>query len=349
MSSSISSSSPSALITGVNGQDGSYLSELLLGKGYTVYGLVRRSSHMNLGRLGGCVGNPAFHLTYGDVTDPSTLQRLLGDILKAHGGRVEVYNLAAQSHVGVSFGAPVYTAQVDAVSPLALLETIRCMDCEKRVRFYQASTSELYGKVLETPQRETTPFNPQSPYAIAKEFAFSMTKLYREAYGMFAVNGILFNHESERRGHQFLTRKVSLGVAGIAKGTQDVLEVGNMDALRDWGYAPEYVELMWRMLQADTPDDYVAATGATQTVRYCIERAFDVAGISIAWSGSGVDEVGRDASNGRVLVRVNPAFFRPAEVDLLQGDSTKARDVLGWTPHTTFEQLIGKMVRHDLK
>jgi GDPmannose 4,6-dehydratase len=336
------------LITGVNGQDGSYLAELLLEKGYEVYGLVRRSSHLNLERIKTLVDHRRFHVVYGDLGDASTIHHLLQRILTAHEERIEVYNLAAQSHVGVSFGAPIYTAQVDAICPLVILEAIRCLDTKKQCRFYQASTSELYGKVLETPQNETTPFNPQSPYAIAKEFAFSTTKLYREAYGMFAVNGILFNHESERRGHEFLTRKVSLGVAAIVKGQQDHLEIGNLDAQRDWGYAPEYVDLMWRMLQAEEPEDYVAATGKTQSVRYCVEKAFEAAGIRIEWSGSGVREVGKDVSTGEILVKVNPVYFRPAEVDLLLGDYAKAKARLGWEPKTTFEDLIKKMVCHDM-
>jgi len=337
------------MITGINGQDGSYLAELLLAKGYQVYGLVRRSSQPNMARLTGCVHHPSLHITYGDLGDASTLHRMVDAILARHGGRVEVYNLAAQSHVGVSFDAPLYTAQVDAVSPLALLEAIRTLDSDKRCRFYQASTSELYGKVVETPQCETTPFNPQSPYAIAKEFAFSITKLYREAYGMFAVNGILFNHESERRGHEFLTRKVSLGVAAISKGRQSHLEVGNLNAKRDWGYAPEYVDLMWRMLQEEEPGDFVAATGKTHTVRYCIEKAFEVVGVRLVWSGEGVDEVGRDAESGKLLVKVNPVFFRPAEVDLLLGDYSKAQTKLGWSPTLSFEDIISKMVQNDLE
>jgi len=337
-----------ALITGVNGQDGSYLAELLLGKGYRVYGLIRRSSHHNLERLTSILDRRDFHLSYGDVTDAPCIYKLMSQLLSIDADQVEIYNLAAQSHVGVSFVAPIYTGQVDAMGPMILLEAIRCLDTDRKCRFYQASTSELYGKVLTTPQTELTPFNAQSPYAVAKQFAFYITKLYREAYGMFAVNGILFNHESERRGHEFVTRKISLGVAAILRGDKDVLEMGNLDAQRDWGYAPEYVEMMWRMLQTEEPDDYVAATGETHSVRECIEVAFGAAGIVVEWKGKGVKEEGFDAKTGKTLVRVNPEFFRPAEVDLLLGDASKAKTTLGWKPTTTFVAIIERMVRNDM-
>lgn len=338
-----------SIITGVNGQDGSYLAEFLLKKSYTVYGTIRRSSSNNLDKLAKVIDHPSFHLVYSDLSDGSAVMALVNDVLLKHKGHVEIYNLGAQSHVGVSFELPVYTSIVDAIGPLHFLEAIRKLDRDKRCRFYQASTSELYGKVVETPQHELTPFNAQSPYAIAKLYAFHITKLYREAYGMFACNGILFNHESERRGPEFLTRKVTLGVAAISKGEKDCIEVGNLDAKRDWGYAPEYVEMMWLILNHSEPEDFVAATGQTQTVRRCIEVAFKVTGVTIVWEGEGVDEIGKDVETGIVRVKVNPVYFRAAEVELLLGNPAKAEKVLGWRPRLTFEEIIEKMVIHDLE
>ena len=342
-----------ALITGITGQDGSYLAEFLLEKGYEVHGVLRRSSTFNTGRIEHLYLNEwvrdmkkkrAVNLHYGDMTDSSSLIRIIQEIQPD-----EIYNLAAQSHVKVSFDVPEYTAEADAVGTLRLLEAVRILGLEKKARIYQASTSELYGKVQEVPQKETTPFYPRSPYGVAKQYGFWITKNYREAYGMYAVNGILFNHESERRGETFVTRKITLAAAAIAKGKQDKLYLGNLSARRDWGYAKDYVECMWLILQQPKPDDFVIATGEMHTVREFCTLAFHYAGIELHWQGEGVDEKGIDA-NGRVLVEVDPKYFRPAEVEQLCGDPTKARTILGWNPRkTSFEQLVKLMVESDLK
>jgi GDPmannose 4,6-dehydratase len=336
-----------ALVTGITGQDGSYLAELLLAKGYDVHGLIRRSSSFNTERIDHIYTDPhvpsrRLHLHYGDLTDGSSLARLIERIAPD-----EVYNLGAQSHVKVSFDTPEYTADVDALGALRLLDAIR--DQRKRVRFYQASSSELYGRVLETPQRETTPFYPRSPYAVAKLFAYWSVVNYREAYDLYAVNGILFNHESPRRGKTFVTRKISRAAARIAEGLEETLYLGNLDARRDWGYAPEYVEAMWRMLQQDTPRDYVVATGETHTVREFAELAFARVGLPLVWQGQGAEERGLSQKDGRVLVAIDPGYFRPTEVDLLLGDATRAREELGWTPTITFRRLVELMVDADLE
>lgn len=335
----------SALITGITGQDGSYLAELLLEKGYLVHGLVRRSSSFNRQRIDHLrdyehADGGALRLHYGDLSDSSSLNRLLE---KTHPD--EIYNLAAQSHVKVSFDMPEYTADVDALGTLRLLDAIR--ETGLKTRFYQASTSELYGKVVETPQTETTPFHPRSPYAIAKQFAYWAVINYREAYGLHAGNGILFNHESPRRGENFVTRKISLSVARICHGLQERVVLGNLDARRDWGYAPEYVDAMWRMLQLDAPDDFVIATGETHTVREFCDVAFAEAGLALRWEGSAEQECGIDET-GIVRVAVDPAYYRPAEVDLLIGDPSKAERMLGWEPKVTFEELVRLMTRADL-
>ncbi|MBM4001244.1 MAG: GDP-mannose 4,6-dehydratase [Planctomycetes bacterium] len=335
-----------ALITGITGQDGSYLAELLLGKGYEVWGVIRRSSSFNTGRIDHIYQDPhepdvRLHLCYGDLNDSSSINRIL-KVVKPD----EVYNLGAQSHVKVSFEIPEYSGEVTGLGAVRVLEAMREIGSEGR--YYQASSSELYGKVLETPQSETTPFYPRSPYAAAKAYAFFITRNYRESYGMFAVNGILFNHESPRRGETFVTRKVSRAVAEIAAGRKECLFLGNLDAKRDWGYAGDYVEAMWRMLQADRADDYVIATGETHSVREFCELAFEHVGMPIVWSGQGVDEIGA-TSNGRVVVRVDPRYFRPAEVDLLLGDPSKAERELGWTPKVRFRELVRMMVDHDVK
>jgi len=333
-----------ALLTGITGQDGSYLAELLLSKDYEVHGLVRRSSSFNTGRIDHIyqdrhVAGRRLQLHYGDLTDASNLSRLIEKIQPD-----EVYNLGAQSHVMVSFEVPEYTADVDALGALRLLDAVR--EAGPRVRYYQASSSELYGQAAETPQRETTPFHPRSPYAVAKLFAYWTVVNYREAYGLFAVNGILFNHESPRRGKTFVTKKVTRAAARIALGLEERLYLGNLDARRDWGYAPEYVEAMWRMLQAPRPEDYVIATGEAHTVRELVSLAFSEAGLPLTWEGQGKDERGR-AADGRVLVAVDPLYFRPAEVDVLQGDASKARRELGWEPRTTFPELVRLMVEAD--
>lgn len=338
-----------ALITGVTGQDGAYLSELLLAKGYIVHGLKRRSSSLNTARIDHLYQDiheqdVRFQLHYGDLTDSTNLIRIVQETQPD-----EIYNLAAQSHVQVSFETPEYTANADAVGTLRLLEAIRILRLEGKTRFYQASTSELYGLVQETPQRETTPFYPRSPYAVAKLYAYWITVNYREAYGMHASNGILFNHESPIRGETFVTRKITRAVAAIHHGKQDCLYLGNLDAKRDWGHARDYVEGMWRILQQDKAEDFVLATGETHTVREFVERAFGHVGRTIAWSGDGVDEVGRDAANGAVLVRIDPRYFRPTEVDLLLGDPAKAREKLGWTHTTTFPDLVKDMVEADVR
>lgn len=339
-----------ALITGVNGQDGSYLSELLLDKGYKVYGIIRRSSTSNTERIdhlfgNGCTRENKLNLVYGDMTDSMNLLRIIKEIEPD-----EIYNLAAQSHVAVSFEEPEYTANTDAVGTLRILESVRIAGLAKKTRIYQASTSELFGKVQEIPQKETTPFYPRSPYGVAKMYAFWITKHYRETYGMFAANGILFNHESERRGETFVTRKITLAAARIAQGLQECVSLGNLNAKRDWGYAKDYVQCMWLILQHDKPEDFVIATGETRTVREFCNYAFKHVGITLRWEGEGVDERGVDEKTGTVVVNVNPKFYRPAEVDLLLGDPTKARETLGWNPRKTpFEDLVRIMVQSDME
>ena len=332
-----------ALITGITGQDGSYLAEFLLEKGYEVHGVVRRASISNTARIDHLIDKNAIILHDGDLSDSSGLIRLVNEIRPD-----EIYNLAAQSHVQVSFDAPEYSGDVDALGVLRILEAVRVCGLIKTCKVYQASTSELYGKVEEVPQRETTPFHPYSPYAVAKQYGFWMVKEYREAYDMFAVNGILFNHESERRGENFVTRKITLAAGRIAEGLQDHLELGNMDSLRDWGYAKDYVECMWLIMQQDKPEDFVIATGVQHTVRDFTEKAFAANGIAIRWEGSGIDEKGYDVATGKMLVCVNPQWFRPTDVDNLWGDPTKAKTVLGWNPQsTTYEQLVEIMAKHD--
>ena len=332
-----------ALITGITGQDGSYLAEFLLEKGYEVHGIHRRSSISNLGRIEHLLDKITLH--DGDLSDSSSLIRIISLVQPD-----EIYNLAAQSHVQVSFDVPEYSGDIDAIGTLRVLEAVRILGLTKKTRVYQASTSELYGKVEEIPQKETTPFHPYSPYAVAKQYGFWITKEYREAYGMFACNGILFNHESERRGETFVTRKITLAAGRIAEGLQDHLELGNMDSLRDWGYAKDYVECMWLILQQDKPDDFVIATGVQHTVRDFTERTFAFNGMKIRWEGSGVNEKGYDAETGKLLVSVNPQWFRPTDVDNLWGDPTKARTVLGWNPQkTSYEELIRIMAEHDRK
>ena len=330
-----------ALITGITGQDGSYLAEFLLEKGYEVHGITRRASISNTGRIDHLMGRITLH--DGDLTDSSSLIRIIGMVEPD-----EIYNLAAQSHVQVSFDVPEYSGDVDALGVLRILEAIRILGLTNKTKFYQASTSELFGKVEEVPQRETTPFHPYSPYAVAKQYGYWITKEYREAYGIFAVNGILFNHESERRGENFVTRKITLAAGRIAEGLQDHLELGNMDSLRDWGYAKDYVECMWLMLQHQTPEDFVIATGEQHTVRDFTERAFAVNGMTIRWEGTGVDEKGYDSETGKLLVSVNPKWFRPTDVNNLWGDPTKAKTVLGWNPQkTSYQELVRIMSNHD--
>ena len=330
-----------ALITGITGQDGSYLSEFLLEKGYEVHGIIRRSSISNTGRIDHI--KEKLHLHDGDLTDSTSLIRIINEVKPD-----EIYNLAAQSHVQVSFDVPEYSGDVDALGVLRILEAVRICGLEKTCRIYQASTSELFGKVEEIPQKETTPFHPYSPYAVAKQYAYWIIKEYRDAYGMFAVNGILFNHESERRGETFVTRKITLAAGRIAEGLQDHLELGNMDSLRDWGYAKDYVECMWLMLQADKPEDYVIATGEQHTVRDFTEKAFKANGIDIKWEGSGLQEKGYDAKTGKMLVCVNPKWYRPTDVDNLLGDPSKAKNELGWNPRkTSYEQLVEIMAKND--
>ena len=334
-----------ALITGITGQDGSYLAEFLLEKGYEVHGIVRRASISNTARIDHLLEQHSITLHDGDLSDSSGLIRIIGELQPD-----EIYNLAAQSHVQVSFDAPEYSGDVDALGVLRVLEAVRVCGLVKKTRVYQASTSELYGKVEEVPQRETTPFHPYSPYAVAKQYGFWMVKEYREAYGMFAVNGILFNHESERRGENFVTRKITLAAGRIAEGLQDHLELGNMDSLRDWGYAKDYVECMWLIMQQDKPDDFVIATGVQHTVRDFTEKAFAANGITIRWEGTGLEEKGYDAATGKMLVCVNPAWFRPTDVDNLWGDPTKAKTVLDWNPQkTSYEELVKIMAEHDRK
>ena len=334
-----------ALITGVTGQDGSYLAELLLEKGYEVYGMIRRSSVDFRERIAHLEGTPNFHLKFGDLGDSISLVKLIGEIKPD-----EIYNLAAQSHVQVSFDVPEYTADVVATGVLRVLEAVRVCGLEKTCRIYQASTSELYGKVEEVPQKETTPFHPYSPYAVAKQYGYWIVKEYREAYNMFCCSGILFNHESERRGETFVTRKITLAAARIAQGKQDKLYLGNLDSLRDWGYAKDYVECMWLILQHDTPEDFVIATGVQHSVREFATLAFHHAGIEVEWQGSGMDEKGIDKATGKVIVEVSPDFYRPTDVVNLWGDPTKAKTELGWNPtKTSFEELVELMTKHDME
>ncbi len=345
---------PTALITGITGQDGSYLAEFLIEKGYEVHGIMRRSSSFNTERIEHIYLNEwvrdmhnrrMLNLHYGDMTDSSSLIRIIAEVQPD-----EIYNLAAQSHVKVSFDVPEYTAEVDAVGTLRLLEAVRILHMEKKCRIYQASTSELFGKVCEIPQNEKTPFHPCSPYAVAKLYSFWIMKNYRESYGMFTANGILFNHESERRGENFVTRKITLAVARIAAGVQEKLYLGNLNALRDWGYAKDYVECMWLILQQKLPDDYVIATGEHHTVREFATLAFKRVGISLGWDGEGLEEKGIDLATGRTLVEVDPRFFRPSEVEQLLGDPSKARRELGWNPtQTPFVRLVELMVDSDVE
>lgn len=334
-----------ALITGVTGQDGSYLAELLLEKGYEVYGMIRRSSVDFRERIAHLEGTPNFHLKFGDLGDSISLVKLIGEIKPD-----EIYNLAAQSHVQVSFDVPEYTADVVATGVLRVLEAVRVCGLEKTCRIYQASTSELYGKVEEVPQKETTPFHPYSPYAVAKQYGYWIVKEYREAYNMFCCSGILFNHESERRGETFVTRKITLAAARIAQGKQDKLHLGNLDSLRDWGYAKDYVECMWLILQHEKPEDFVIATGVQHSVREFATLAFHHAGIEVEWQGSGMDEKGIDKATGKVIVEVSPDFYRPTDVVNLWGDPTKAKTELGWNPtKTSFEELVELMTKHDME
>lgn len=333
-----------ALITGITGQDGSYLAEFLLEKGYEVHGIVRRASISNMARIDHLLEKNAITLHDGDLSDSSSLIRIIGEVKPD-----EIYNLAAQSHVQVSFDVPEYSGDVDAIGVLRVLEAVRILGLTKTCKIYQASTSELYGKVEEVPQNELTPFHPYSPYAVAKQYGFWITKEYREAYGMFAVNGILFNHESERRGENFVTRKITLAAGRIACGLQDKLQLGNLDSLRDWGYAKDYVECMWMILQHDTPEDFVIATGEQHTVRDFTKKAFAACGINLRFEGEGLLEKGIDTATGNVLVEVNEAWFRPTDVDNLWGDPTKAKTVLGWNPQkTSYEELVKIMATHDL-
>ena len=334
-----------AFITGVTGQDGSFLSEFLLEKGYDVHGMIRRSSVDFRERIAHLEGHKRFHLHYGDLGDMMSLVKVIGAVRPD-----EIYNLAAQSHVQVSFDVPEFTADVDAAGVLRVLEAVRVCGLTDTCRIYQASTSELYGKVEEVPQSETTPFHPYSPYAVAKQYGFWITKEYREAYNMFCCSGILFNHESERRGETFVTRKITLAAARIVQGRQDKLYLGNLSSLRDWGYAKDYVECMWLILQYETPEDFVIATGEYHTVREFCTLAFKEVGIELRWEGKGVEEKGIDINTGRELVAVDPKYFRPAEVEQLLGDPTKAKTVLGWNPRkTSFPELVKIMVRHDMK
>ena len=325
-----------ALITGITGQDGSYLAELLLEKGYEVHGIIRRSSLINTDRIDHLYQNIKLH--YGDLTDSTNIVRVIQKVQPD-----EIYNLGAQSHVKVSFEMPEYTADVDAMGTLRVLEAVRLLGMENRVRIYQASTSELYGLVQETPQSETTPFYPRSPYGVAKIYGYWIAKNYREAYGMYACTGILFNHESPRRGETFVTRKITQGLSKISVGLQDVLELGNLNAKRDWGHAKDFVEAMWLMLQQDQPDDFVIATGEQYSVREFVEEAAPYFGMKIMWEGEGLDEVGIDKNTGKVVVRVNPKYFRPAEVETLLGDASKAKEKLGWEPKISFKQLVEDM------
>ncbi|ODN02270.1 GDP-mannose 4,6 dehydratase [Orchesella cincta] len=339
-----------ALITGITGQDGSYLAELLLGKGYEVHGIIRRSSSFNTGRIAHLYADPQSHregsmkLHYGDMTDSSCLVKIIVQVRPS-----EIYNLAAQSHVKVSFDMSEYTAEVDAVGTLRILDAIRTCGMEKEIRFYQASTSELYGKVQETPQKETTPFYPRSPYACAKLYAYWIVTNYREAYGMYACNGILFNHESPRRGENFVTRKITRSVAKIHLGQIEYFELGNLDAKRDWGHARDYVEAMWLMLQQEKPEDFVIATGEAHSVREFVEESFKIVGREIVWEGNGVNEVGKEKGTGIVRIKVNPKYYRPTEVEFLLGDPTKANKAFGWTAKVGFLGLVKDMIESDLE
>lgn len=343
-----------ALISGITGQDGSFLAEFLIDKGYEVHGILRRSSSFNTGRIEHLYldewvrdmkKSRLINLHWGDMTDSSSLIRIIQAVRPD-----EIYNLAAQSHVKVSFDVPEYTAEADAIGTLRMLEAVRILGLEKKTKIYQASTSELFGLVQEVPQKETTPFYPRSPYGVAKQYGFWITKNYRESYGMFAVNGILFNHESERRGENFVTRKITLAASRIAQGFQDKLYLGNLDSLRDWGYAKDYVECMWLILQHETPEDFVIATGEYHTVREFCTLAFKEVGIELRWEGKGVEEKGIDVNTGRELVAVDPKYFRPAEVEQLLGNPTKAKTMLGWNPRkTSFPELVKIMVQHDMK
>jgi GDPmannose 4,6-dehydratase len=327
-----------ALITGITGQDGSYLAELLLSKGYEVHGIIRRSSSINTGRIDHIYNNPDLHLHYGDVTDSLSVM----NVLKKH-NPCEIYNLAAQSHVKVSFETPEYTAMVDGLGTLRILEAVRLLNMEKTCKIYQASTSELYGLVQEIPQKETTPFYPRSPYGVAKLYAYWIVKNYRESYNMFACSGILFNHESPRRGHNFVTKKIVNGLESISSGNQECLYLGNLNAKRDWGHAKDYVEAMWLMLQQDTPDDFVISTGEQYSVKEFVERCAPYFALKIRWEGEGLNEVGINEHTGKIIVRVDEKYFRPAEVETLLGDSSKAKGVLGWTPKHSFDALVEDM------
>jgi len=341
-----------AVVTGITGQDGSYLTELLLEKEYIIYGIIRRSSSINTERIEHLYENKNLILRYGDLTDISNISMILSDIKETYQDkleRIEIYNLAAMSHVKVSFELPIYTANVDAVGTLNMLEAIRSSGLEKKIRFYQASTSELYGKVQEVPQTETTPFYPRSPYGVAKIYGFWIVKNYRESYNMFCCNGILFNHESPRRGPTFVTRKITRGLHMILKGERDTLIMGNLDSKRDWGHAKDYVEGMWRILQQDTAEDYVLSTNEYHSVREFIEKSFFLKGFEIKWKGEGINEIGYDKKTGRELIFVSKKYFRPAEVEELLGDSTKARRELGWKPTYSFDELVREMVEEDCK
>jgi len=327
-----------ALITGITGQDGSYLAELLLSKGYEVHGIIRRSSSINTGRIDHIYNNPDLHLHYGDVTDSLSVM----NVLKKH-NPCEIYNLAAQSHVKVSFETPEYTAMVDGLGTLRILEAVRLLNMEKTCKIYQASTSELYGLVQEIPQKETTPFYPRSPYGVAKLYAYWIVKNYRESYNMFACSGILFNHESPRRGHNFVTKKIVNGLESISSGNQECLYLGNLNAKRDWGHAKDYVEAMWLMLQQETPDDFVISTGEQYSVKEFVERCAPYFALKIRWEGEGLNEVGINEHTGKIVVRVDEKYFRPAEVETLLGDSSKAKSVLGWTPKHSFDALVEDM------
>jgi len=340
-----------ALITGITGQDGSYMAELLLEKDYYVYGITRRSSLINTDRIDHLFKNKKFSTMYGDVTDLSNILSDMKRIIVEHKkyDKFEIYNLAAQSHVKVSFEEPIYTAQVDALGTVNILEAIRTLDLEKTSRFYQASTSELYGKVTEIPQNENTPFYPRSPYGVAKLYGFWIVKNYRETYGIHASNGVLFNHESSRRGETFITRKITIGIGNIIRGDEECIYLGNLDAQRDWGHAKDYVNGMWLMLQQEKPDDYVLATGKCYSVRFFVERAFREAGIEIEWEGEGINEVGKDKKTGKIHIRISEKYFRPCEVELLLGDATKAKNVLNWEPKISIEELIQEMVHYDIE
>ncbi|MDR0821923.1 MAG: GDP-mannose 4,6-dehydratase [Oscillospiraceae bacterium] len=333
-----------ALITGITGQDGSYLAEFLLEKGYEVHGIIRRASTPNTPNINHLLDNKSVTLHFGDLADSNSITSIVAKVQPD-----EIYNLAAQSHVNVSFDIPLYSGDVDALGVLRVLEAVRLLGLSDKTKIYQASTSELFGKVVEVPQKETTPFHPLSPYGVAKQYGYWIVREYRDAYGMFAANGILFNHESERRGDNFVTRKITLAAAHIARGLQEKLYLGNLDSLRDWGYAKDYVECMWLILQQEKPDDFIVATGEQHSVREFCSLAFKYAGIELQFSGSGADEIGTDTKTGKVVVEVSPAFYRPTDVINLLGDPTKAKSALGWNPRkTSFEELVGLMVRHDL-